>query len=99
MDKDSKYNNSIEKIKKDDNFIEKDYLEQASSREFIDNFNKKLYGEQPGQLDLGINRVFKGSYDIYDFITDDKQSIIDNNLLTTHLHFHQNLAYHLLKQI
>ena len=79
LDEDSKYNTSIEKIKKDDNFIEKDYLEQASSREFIDNFNKKLYGEQPGQLDLGINRVFKGSYDIYDFITDDKQSIIDNN--------------------
>ena len=40
LDKDSKYNNSVEKIKKDDNFIEDDYLERQSSRDFIDNFNK-----------------------------------------------------------
>ena len=79
LDEDSKYNNSVEKIKKDDNFIQDDYLEKASSREFIDNFNKKLYGESPGQLDLSTTRMYKKPLDIYDFITDDKQSIVDNN--------------------
>ena len=76
---DSKYNNSVKKIKKDDNFIEEDYLERVSSRDFIDNFNKKLYGESPGQLDLSTTRIFKKPFDIYDFITDDKQSIVNNN--------------------
>ena len=79
LDEDSKYNNSVERIKKDDNFIEEDYLERASSREFINNFNKKLYGETPGQLDLSTTRMYKKPLDIYDFITDDKQSIVDNN--------------------
>jgi len=79
LDEDSKYNNSVEKIKKDDNFTREDYLERVSSREFIDNFNKKLYGETPGQLDLSITRMYKKPLDIYDFITDDKQSIVDNN--------------------
>ena len=79
MNGDSKYNNSVKKIKKDDNFIEEDYLERVSSRDFIDNFNKKLYGESPGQLDLSTTRIFKKPFDIYDFITDDKQSIVNNN--------------------
>ena len=79
LDEDSKYNNSVEKIKKDDNFIEEDYLERQSSRDFIDNFNKKLYGETPGQLDLSTTRMYKKPFDIYDFITNDKQSIVDNN--------------------
>ena len=79
LDEDSKYNNSVEKIVKDDNFIEDDYLERASSTDFIDNFNKKLYGETPGQLDLSTTRMYKKPLDIYDFITNDKQSIVDNN--------------------
>ena len=72
LDEDSKYNNSVEKIVKDDNFIQDDYLERVSSREFIDNFNKKLYGETPGQLDLSTTRMYKKPFDIYDFINADK---------------------------
>ena len=72
LDDDSKYNNSVEKIKKDDNFIQDDYLERVSSREFINNFNKKLYGETPGQLDLSTTRMYKKPLDIYDFINADK---------------------------
>ena len=72
LDDDSKYNNSVEKIKKDDNFIIEDYLERVSSREFINNFNKKLYGETPGQLDLSTTRMYKKPLDIYDFINADK---------------------------
>ena len=79
LDEDSKYNNSVERIKKDDNFIEEDYLERASSREFINNFNKKLYGESPGQLDLSTTRMYKKPLDIYDFITDDKESIVSSS--------------------
>jgi hypothetical protein len=79
LDEDSKYNNSVEKLKKDDNFIQDDYLERQSSRDFIENFNKKLYGDSPGQLDLSTTRMYKKPLDIYDFITDDKQSIVDNN--------------------
>jgi len=81
LDEDSKYNNSVEKIVKDDNFIQDDYLERASSKDFIDNFNKGLYGEAPGQIDLSQTRVFTGSRDIYDFITDNKQSIVDNEFI------------------
>jgi hypothetical protein len=81
LDEDSKYNNSVEKIKQNDNFIQEDYLERASSRDFIDNFNNQLYGESPGQLDLSTTRMFKKPLDIYDFITDDKQSIVDNNFV------------------
>jgi len=72
LDENSKYNNSVEKIKKDDNFIQDDYLERVSSREFINNFNKKLYGETPGQLDLSTTRMYKKPLDIYDFINADK---------------------------
>ena len=79
LDEDSKYNNSVERIKKDDNFIQDDYLERASSRDFIDNFNKGLYGETPGQLDLSITRMYKKPLDIYDFITNDKQLIVHHN--------------------
>ena len=79
LDENSNYNNSVEKIKKDDNFVQDDYLERVSSRDFIDNFNNGLFGKSPGQLDLSTTRVFKKSLDIYDFITDDKQSIVDND--------------------
>jgi hypothetical protein len=72
LDEDSKYNNSVERIKKDDNFIIEDYLQRASSKDFIDNFNKKLYGETPGQLDLSTTRMYKKPLDIYDFINADK---------------------------
>ena len=68
LDDDSKYNTSVEKIKKDDNFIQDDYLERVSSRDFINNFNKGLYGETPGQLDLSTTRVFKKPHDIYNFL-------------------------------
>ena len=78
LDRDSKYNNSVEKIKKDDNFIQEDYLERVSSRNYLRNFNEKLYGDSAGQLDLGQTRFFKEPKDIYDFIGN-RLSIVDNN--------------------
>jgi hypothetical protein len=72
FDRKSKYNNSVFKIVKDDNFIKDDYLEKESSKDYIKKINNNLLGKQPGQLDLGQVRVFKEARDIYDFIGGDK---------------------------
>ncbi len=72
FDAESKYNNSVFKIVKDDNFIKDDYLEKESSKDYIKKINNNLLGKQPGQLDLGQVRVFKEARDIYDFIGGDK---------------------------
>tara|TARA_R100001377_G_scaffold31064_1_gene16945 strand:+ start:1093 stop:4296 length:3204 start_codon:yes stop_codon:yes gene_type:complete len=68
FDGESKYHNSVSKIVKDDNFIQDDYLERVSSRDYIEKFNNDFLGKQPGQLDLGQTRVFTEPKDIYDFI-------------------------------
>jgi hypothetical protein len=68
FNEESKYNNSVSKIVKDDNFIQDDYLERVSSRDYIEKFNGGFLGKQPGQLDLGQTRVFTEPKDIYDFI-------------------------------
>ena len=72
FDEDSKFNNSVSKIVKDDNFVREDYLERVSSKDYIQKFNSGLLGETPGQLDLSQTRVFKEPKDIYDFIGGDK---------------------------
>ena len=81
FDEESKYNNSVSKIVKDDNFIQEDYLERISSKDYIEKFNNGVLGKRPGQLDLGQTRVFTQPKDIYDFITDNKQSVVDNNFV------------------
>ena len=68
LDEHSKYNTSINAIVANDDFSQQDWLVQLSSHDFIDNFNSSMYGEHLGQVDLGINRVFKGPHDIYDFL-------------------------------
>ena len=78
FDEDSKFNNSVSKIVKDDNFVREDYLERVSSKDYIQKFNSGLLGETPGQLDLSQTRVFKESKDIYDFIGGDKLEWINN---------------------
>ena len=72
FDAESKYNNSVSKIVKDDNFIKDDYLEKESSKDYIEKINNNLLGKQPGQLDLGQTRVFTEPKDIYDFIGGNK---------------------------
>ena len=79
FDENSKYNNSVSQLVKDDNFIEEDYLERVSSKDYIRKFNDGLLGKSPEQLDLSTTRIFRKPFDIYDFITDDKESIVDNN--------------------
>jgi hypothetical protein len=68
FDDESKYHNSVSKIVKDDNFIQDDFLERVSSRDYIKKINNGSLGKQPGQLDLGQTRVFTEPKDIYDFI-------------------------------
>ncbi len=72
LDTDSDYNNSVFKIVKDDNFVQEDYLERVSSKQYITDFNNGFFGKSPGQLDLGQTRVFTKPKDIYDFIGGDK---------------------------
>ena len=86
LDSDSKYNNSVEKIKKDDNFIKVDYLNRASSRIFIDDFNDGQYGNTPGQLDLGLTRVYKKPSDLYSFLNADVNSFVATQFPSTHLY-------------
>ena len=86
LDSDSKYNNSVEKIKKDDNFIKVDYLNRASSRIFIDDFNDGFYGNAPGQLDLGLTRVYKKPSDLYSFLNADVDSFVDTQFPSTHIY-------------
>lgn len=78
LDENSNYNNSVSKIVKDDNFVEEDYLERVSSKDYIQKFNNGLLGKTPGQLDLSQTRVFTESRDIYDFIGGDKLEWINN---------------------
>tara|TARA_A100001011_G_scaffold395310_1_gene489942 strand:- start:5153 stop:7654 length:2502 start_codon:yes stop_codon:yes gene_type:complete len=78
FDKDSKYSKSVEKITKDDDFIAEDYLQRASSRDYIEKFNDSLLGKRPGQLDLGQTRLFNQPRDLYDFIGGDKLQWITN---------------------
>jgi len=78
LDENSNYNNSVSKIVKDDNFVEEDYLERVSSKDYIRKFNNGILGKTPGQLDLSQTRVFTESRDIYDFIGGDKLEWINN---------------------
>ena len=68
VDGDSKYNNSVEKLVKEDLFLKEDYLDRTSARDYIDKFNNGLLGESPSQLNLGQTRMFNKPKDIYDFI-------------------------------
>ena len=68
VDDDSKYNNSVEKLVKEDLFLKEDYLDRTSARDYIDKFNNGLLGESPSQLNLGQTRMFNKPKDIYDFI-------------------------------
>ena len=76
LDGDSNYNNSVSKIVKDDNFVQEDYLERVSSKQYITDFNNGVFGKSPGQLDLSQTRVFTEPRDIYDFIGGEKMKWI-----------------------
>ena len=68
FDEDSKYNNSMEQLVKDDLFTRDEFLDRISSRDFIDKFNNQLLGENISPMDVGNTRMFNKPKDIYDFI-------------------------------
>ena len=78
FDVDSKYNTSVEKIIKDDNFADDDFLQRSSTRDFLSKINDGVFGKKPGQLDLGQVRLFNQPRDLYDFIGGDKLQWIIN---------------------
>ena len=79
IDKRSEYVRSIEKIKNNDLFEASDYLEKIYTDDFLPKVNNDLYGKYAGNIDLGITRVFKKPYNIFDFIGGDALEIINNN--------------------
>jgi len=83
IDKRSQYVTSIDVIEKNDLYESSDYLEKLYAEEFLPAVNNSLYGDYAGNLDLGQSRVFNKPYDIYDFITDNKQSVVDNGFEIT----------------
>ena len=79
VDKESEYVRSIEKIRDNDLYESSDYLEKIYADSFLPKVKKDLYGEYAGNIDLGITRVFKKTYNIFDFIGGDALEIINNN--------------------
>ena len=79
LDDNSDYNNSVEKIVKEDLFLKQDYLDRTSARDYIDKYNNGLLGETPSQLNLGQMRMFNKPKDIYDFIGGNKLEWINQN--------------------
>jgi len=82
---DSEYNKSITKILKDDNFIDEDYLTKRSAEQYNKDYDSGLLGQGPGNLDIGQTRVFTKPFDIYDFITNNRQAIADNDFVINSL--------------
>ena len=78
FDTDSKYNNSVEKIVKDDQFLKEDYLDRISSRDYIDKTNNNFLGKNIGQINLGQTRLFNRPKDIYNFIGGNKLEWLNN---------------------
>tara|TARA_A100001015_G_scaffold36062_1_gene39785 strand:- start:3065 stop:5005 length:1941 start_codon:yes stop_codon:yes gene_type:complete len=83
IDNRSQYVRSLDVIESNDLYESSDYLEKLYANEFLPAVNDSLYGDYAGNLDLGQSRVFNKPYDIYDFITDDKQSVVDNQFEIT----------------
>jgi hypothetical protein len=79
VDKESEYVRSIKKIRDNDLYQATDYLEKLYADDFLPKVNQDLYGEYAGNIDLGITRVFKKTYNIFDFIGGDALEIINNN--------------------
>ena len=82
---DSEYNKSITKILKDDNFVDEDYLTKRSAEQYNKDYDSGLLGQGPGNLDIGQTRVFTKPFDIYDFITNNRQAIADNDFVINSL--------------
>ena len=79
LDDNSDYNNSVEKIVKNDLFLKQDYLDRTSARDYVDKYNDGLLGKTPSQLNLGQTRMFNKPKDIYDFIGGNKLEWINQN--------------------
>ena len=79
IDKRSEYVKSVEKIRNNDLYEGSDYLEKMYADDFLPKVNQDLYGKYAGNIDLGITRVFKKTYNIFDFIGGDALDIINNN--------------------
>ena len=72
LNKESEYNASVNQIKKDDNFVEEDYLLRSSVNQYVDKMQINFYGESINNSDLSQFRFFNKPKTIYDFIGGNK---------------------------
>lgn len=80
FDNNSKYNNSIEQLVKDDLFSRDEFLDRVASRDFINKFNNQFLGKHISQMDVGNTRMFNKPKDIHDFIGGNKSEWINESL-------------------
>ena len=81
----SRYNESVSKIVKDDNFLREDFLERRSSTQFLKKFNDELLGDTSDEsinIDVGQVRMFNEPRDIFSFIGGDRLKILTNTSQT-----------------
>ena len=56
-----------------------------SAEQYNKDYDSGLLGQGPGNLDIGQTRVFTKPFDIYDFITNNRQAIADNDFVINSL--------------
>jgi hypothetical protein len=60
LSEDSKYIISSKKIKDNDLYSKDDYLSKSTTDNFIKKYNDGMFGKDPGKIDLGTMRNFRG---------------------------------------
>ncbi len=64
----SNYHSAVTKMVKDDDFTNDDFLSRVSARDYVIQNSYKLYGEEPGQLDLSQVKLYNQPKDFWDII-------------------------------
>ncbi len=64
----SNYHSAVTKMVKDDDFTNDDFLSRVSARDYVIQNSYKLYGEEPGQLDMSQVKLYNQPKDFWDII-------------------------------
>jgi len=78
MDKESNYVESLVKLTNDNLFDNDELIIKKSANLFNEKFQNDEYGVSPSNLDLSTTRVFNKPIDIYDLLSVDRSTLVDN---------------------
>ena len=78
MDKESNYVESLVKLTNDNLFDNDELIIKKSANLFNEKFQNDEYGISPSNLDLSTTRVFNKPIDIYDLLSVDRSTLVDN---------------------